>query len=145
VMCRANDVGAQLGQIDGVNALTDVTGFGLAGHLLEMCEGAHLAAIIDMSSIPELPALDYYIGQGCVPGGTERNRLATDNRLPELSLRDQTILFDPQTSGGLLIATTEDALPEVTRLLVQNDLSSAVIGEIVAAGIDSPRILLSQT
>jgi len=143
VMCRANDVGARLGQIDGVNALTDVTGFGLAGHLLEMCEGAHLDAIIDVSAIPELPGLDHYIAQGCVPGGTARNRVATDNRLPELSLRDQTLLFDPQTSGGLLIATSQDALPDVTRLLDQSDLSSGVIGELVAVGADRPRILLS--
>lgn len=145
VMCQANQVGALLAQIDGVNALTDVTGFGLAGHLLEMCDGANLNAIIDISSIPELPALNHYIAQGCVPGGTARNYSAGGDRLPKLSLRDQAILSDPQTSGGLLIATTEDALPEVTRLLVDNDLASAVIGEFTAADTHRPRILLSST
>ena len=55
VMCQANEVGALLAQVDGVNALTDVTGFGLAGHLLEMCDGANLDAIIDMPAVPELP------------------------------------------------------------------------------------------
>lgn len=143
VMCHSNRVGALLAQVEGVNGLTDVTGFGLAGHLLEMCDGAHLDAIIDTSSIPELPGLDHYIARGCVPGGTARNFTASRDRLPQLSQREQSILCDPQTSGGLLIATTEDALPEVKRLLVEHALASAVIGELKAPNTQTPRILLS--
>ena len=68
-MCRLNRLGAELGAIAGVHALTDVTGFGLAGHLLEMCEGSGLDAQLDFEHIPLLPHVDTYLAQGCTPGG----------------------------------------------------------------------------
>lgn len=145
IMCQANDVGASLAKITGVNALTDVTGFGLAGHLLEMCDGANLDAIIDMPSIPELPDLDQYISRGCVPGGTGRNLTANGNRLPALSTREQSVLCDPQTSGGLLIAATKKAVPEVRQLLSSHKLSNTVIGTFAAARGQRPQIWLSST
>ncbi|MCH1581337.1 MAG: selenide, water dikinase SelD [Luminiphilus sp.] len=145
VMCQANDVGALLAQVEGVNALTDVTGFGLAGHLLEMCDGANLDAIIDMPAVPELPGLDDYIRLGCVPGGTARNIGASGKRLPALSKREESILYDPQTSGGLLVSVTEQALPTVKRLLIENGLPSSIIGVLSEAGGPTPQILLSST
>jgi len=145
VMCQANDVGALLSQVEGVNAMTDVTGFGLAGHLLEMCDGANLDAIIDMPAVPELPGLDDYIRLGCVPGGTGRNIDASGKRLPALSQRQESILYDPQTSGGLLVSVTEQALPKVKRLLIDNGLPSSTIGVLSKAGGPTPQILLSST
>ncbi|MAI93955.1 MAG: selenide, water dikinase SelD [Halieaceae bacterium] len=145
VMCQANDVGALLSQVEGVNAMTDVTGFGLAGHLLEMCDGANLDAIIDMPAVPELPGLDDYIRLGCVPGGTARNIGASGKRLPALSKREESILYDPQTSGGLLVSVTEQALPTVKRLLIENGLPSSIIGALSETGGLTPQILLSST
>ena len=66
-MCQSNKIGALLARLSGVHALTDVTGFGLAGHLLEMCQGANLSAIINPAAVPELPGLEDYIDMGCIP------------------------------------------------------------------------------
>ena len=100
LMCQSNKIGALLARLSGVHALTDVTGFGLAGHLLEMCQGANLSAIINPAAVPELPGLEDYIAMGCIPGGTQRNFEAVDGCLPPLSSRDKAVLCDPQTSGG---------------------------------------------
>ena len=128
LMCQSNQVGALLAKLDGVHALTDVTGFGLAGHLMEMCRGSNLCAILDPAAIPELPGLDDYIALGCVPGGTQRNFDALENALPTLTLRGLAVLCDPQTSGGLLIAVSPDALGDVQNLLIKEALPSAVLG-----------------
>ena len=130
LMCQSNQVGAMLAKLDGVHALTDVTGFGLAGHLMEMCRGASLSATIDPAAIPELPGLDDYIAQGCVPGGTQRNFDALENGLPTLTPRELAILCDPQTSGGLLMAVSPDALGDVQKLLIKEALPSAVLGSL---------------
>ena len=130
LMCQANQVGAILAKLDGVHALTDVTGFGLAGHLMEMCRGASLSAILDPAAIPELPGLDEYIAQGCVPGGTQRNFDALEKGLPTLTPRELAVLCDPQTSGGLLMAVSPDALGDVQKLLIKEALPSAVLGSL---------------
>ncbi|MGL4446829.1 MAG: selenide, water dikinase SelD, partial [Shewanella sp.] len=69
-MCQLNSIGAAISKINGVNALTDVTGFGLAGHLLEMCQGANLSAELKFEAIPLLPKVVDYLALGCIPGGT---------------------------------------------------------------------------
>lgn len=130
LMCQANQVGAILAKLDGVHALTDVTGFGLAGHLMEMCRGANLSAILDPAAIPELPGLDDYITQGCVPGGTQRNFDALKNRLPTLTPREFAVLCDPQTSGGLLIAVSPSTVEDVQRLLTEQECPNAVVGSL---------------
>ena len=130
LMCQPNQVGALLAKLDGVHALTDVTGFGLAGHLMEMCRGASLSAILDPAAIPELPGLDEYIAQGCVPGGTQRNFDALEKGLPTLTPRELAVLCDPQTSGGLLMAVSPDALGDVQKLLIKEALPSAVLGSL---------------
>ena len=130
LMCQSNQVGALLAKLDGVHALTDVTGFGLAGHLMEMCRGANLSATISPAAIPELPGLDDYITQGCVPGGTQRNFDALEHDLPTLAPRELAVLCDPQTSGGLLIAVSPDALGDVQKLLIKDALPSAVLGSL---------------
>lgn len=72
-MCQLNKPGADFAHIPGVTAMTDVTGFGLLGHLSEICQGSGVQAILHYSAIPRLPAVEDYIAEGCVPGGTGRN------------------------------------------------------------------------
>ena len=142
LMCQANRVGALLARLEGVNALTDVTGFGLAGHLMEMCSGAILSAVIDAPDIPELPGLDDYIAPGCVPRGTQRNYEALSHALPALTPRELAVLCDPQTSGGLLVAVSPGALRDVQQLLHEQKLPSAVVGSLTPSENGKPVIRL---
>lgn len=108
-MMRLNRIGAELGPLPYVHALTDVTGFGLLGHLSEMTEGSGCSARIQFSQVPQLdPHLETYVRQGCVPGGTQRNWSSYGHKIhlhADLDVPLATaILADPQTSGGLLIA-----------------------------------------
>lgn len=105
-MCQLNTIGSRLGTMHGVTALTDVTGFGLGGHLRELCEGSGLQAVIDFERIPLLAPVQAYLDKGCVPGGTLRNFESYGYAFSGLSERQQHLLCDPQTSGGLLVAVT---------------------------------------
>ncbi len=142
LMCQPNKIGALLAKLPGVHALTDVTGFGLAGHLLEMCQGADLSAIINPAAVPELPGLEDYIAMGCIPGGTQRNFEAVGGCLSPLSSRDKAVLCDPQTSGGLLVALSPTALEEVRALLIAHQTPHTVIGSFVSSGSGKPAIRL---
>ncbi len=108
-MCTMNKPGAVFSRIPGVSAITDVTGFGFMGHLLEVCEGSGVSATIYEQALPLLPEVENYRLQGCVPGGTSRNYESYGEKLPELTERQQQLLCDPQTSGGLLVAVSEEA------------------------------------
>ncbi|HET6253627.1 MAG TPA: selenide, water dikinase SelD [Puia sp.] len=121
-MVTLNKLGEPLGRIAGVTAMTDVTGFGLLGHLTEMCEGSGLAAIVEFEKIPVIPGYQIYLDQGCVPGGTGRNWASYGQKIRLSSESQQPILADPQTSGGLLIAVTPDAVDEVAQLLRSHGL-----------------------
>lgn len=104
LMTTLNKPGQALGQLDYVHALTDVTGFGLLGHLGEMCRGADLGAEIDFAAVPKIPGVEDYIARGSVPGGTKRNWASYGDQVEELDDARKYLLCDPQTSGGLLIA-----------------------------------------
>ncbi len=127
-MTRLNSVGKELGKMNGVLAMTDVTGFGLLGHLAEMCRGSNLSALIEADLVPRFTEVDEYLAQNCIPGGTHRNwdsyghlvHLADDN--------SRLLLCDPQTSGGLLIAVEERSAPSVETLLRNENLESTPIG-----------------
>lgn len=106
-MTTLNKLGAVLGKLDYVKALTDVTGFGLLGHLSEMCSGSGLSATIAFDKVPVIASLPYYLEQGCFPGGTTRNWNSYGQHIGPLSEQQKYILADPQTSGGLLIAVSE--------------------------------------
>ncbi len=129
-MLILNKIGSELADIEGVSSITDVTGFGLLGHLLEMCEGSNLESHLDYAQIPILePALEY-IQQKNIPGGTKRN---LDSYGDKMDLADNSwrfILADPQTSGGLLIAVSEKDAPRVEQLLAENNLYNRSIGFI---------------
>lgn len=131
-MCRLNKIGTYLGAIEGVHAMTDVTGFGLAGHLVEMCEGSHVQAQLGRTRIPVLPNVEAYIAQGCIPGGCERNFSAYGHRLGKVDKNTQTLLCDPQTSGGLLIAVAPTAIAEVTQCFATGNVEGWEIGRVLA-------------
>ena len=132
-MSSLNKIGIRLAELPGVNAMTDVTGFGLMGHLLEMCEGSNASAVLDFESVPtfDREALEDYHQKGCVPGGTRRNFSSYGEKLdlPEGFKRD--LLCDPQTSGGLLVSVEDASVEEVVKLLGDSGLPSEIIGEIV--------------
>lgn len=141
-MRTLNLIGAQLSGIDGVTAMTDVTGFGLAGHLTEMMRGSGLDASLDWSSIPTIGDLEHYIEQGCIPGGTGRNFESVASHLPDLTDFQRAILCDPQTSGGLLLSVRPEACKEVESILEAAGLPSAAIGTLSPAVSDTPSMTL---
>jgi selenide, water dikinase len=108
-MTRLNSAGADLGSMECVRAMTDVTGFGLLGHLLEMCEGSGLAAQILFDKVPVLEGVKSYIERNCIPGGTYRNWKSYGTKVSEMTEFQKLILADPQTSGGLLVAVDRNA------------------------------------
>ena len=131
-MCQLNILGPRIAKISQVNALTDVTGFGLAGLLLEMCHGAALGTKIDVSLPPLLPNVQQYLEMGCIPGGTHRNFDSYGEHLPILTEQQKAIICDPQTSGGLLIAVSAAGEAELQQLLADNAIEPICIGELVA-------------
>lgn len=131
---KLNKPGQLLAQLDGVHAMTDVTGFGLLGHLLEICRGAQISAKISTSNIPLLPQVQALAAAGCVTGASARNFAAYghDVILSSTDSITQALLTDPQTSGGLLIACDKDSVDEVLALLHTNHFAEAgVIGEMI--------------
>jgi len=111
-----NRAGPDLAVLPGVHAMTDVTGFGLLGHLLEMCRGAGLGAHIHMASIPLLEGVAGLAAEGIVTGASARNWASYGDEVrlaPQVRGVAQALLCDPQTSGGLLVACAPDAAGEV--------------------------------
>ena len=118
LMCTVNSIGERLGALEAVHALTDVTGFGLLGHLLEIAEGSGLSAELDFSKVPVLPFLDTYLQQNCIPDNTFRNWNSWEKKVSGVEdLKSFQVLNDPQTSGGLLIAIAVDKAQELEALL----------------------------
>ncbi len=144
-MAKLNKAGEVFGTLNYVKAMTDVTGFGLLGHLSELCEGSNLRAQIDFNKIPKLDVLDEYLAQKCIPGGTNRNWASYGHKInegPELSSRT-SVLADPQTSGGLLVAIDPAFADEFEKLLESLDVpekNRQSFGELYPA--DSTTILI---
>jgi selenide,water dikinase len=129
-MTTLNKVGELFSNFEGVKAMTDVTGFGLLGHLSEMCEGSGLTAEIEFSKVPVIKTLDYYLEQSCFPGGTERNWASYGHKIGAVTDMQRYILADPQTSGGLLVAVTEESADEFEQLLRAQNLPSDSFGRL---------------
>lgn len=141
LMTRLNAEGPRLALLKDVHAITDVTGFGLLGHCLEMVDGGSFIARIDVNRVPFIPGIETYITQDCIPGGTHRNFASYKNRIsfsPEdntitvglsngghLPHRIRCLLCDPQTSGGLFIAADPAAGEQL-----EKDFGVVCIGEI---------------
>ncbi len=129
LMCQLNSIGAVFANLPGVQAMTDVTGFGLLGHLIEMVEGSNVKAIIDFNNVPKLETINYYLEAGCVPGGSSRNFASYGHKVSAMSEQYRNILCDPQTSGGLLIAVSPDSEAEFLALAKKHEQFVQVIGE----------------
>lgn len=129
-MCILNSIGAEMSKIAGVHALTDITGFGMAGHLLEICEGSSVTAILDFDKIPVIDQAWKYQKLGCIPGGTGRNFESYKDKVGALSELQQDILFDPQTSGGLLVTVSEESEDNFLKLCKNNGLDLQSCGEL---------------
>lgn len=129
-MCQLNKPGAVFSALTGVSAMTDVTGFGLLGHLTEICEGSGLSAQIDFNAVPKLNDIEFYIQQGCSPGGAQRNFDSYGAKISPMTDLQRQILCDPQTSGGLLIAVEPGAVDEFQQVARSLKLELKCIGEL---------------
>ncbi|MEE2729404.1 MAG: selenide, water dikinase SelD [Pseudomonadota bacterium] len=136
IMCQLNRVGAQVAQLEGVSALTDVTGFGLLGHLLELCEGSAVQALLQADQVPVIAEALDYLAMGCVPGGTGRNLESYGHKLAPMDDHYRTLFSDPQTSGGLLIAVHPGQAAELESLLSAQGLYARSIGHLQAPDAD---------
>jgi len=116
LMTTLNKAGMQLAKLNGVKALTDVTGFGLLGHALEMAEGSGLTVVIELDKVPKIEGVDFYIDQECIPGGTFRNFASYGAKISPITEKQKALLCDPQTSGGLLIAVMPESIPELEEI-----------------------------
>ncbi|MCM3565138.1 selenide, water dikinase SelD [Hydrogenophaga intermedia] len=134
---KLNTPGPELAKLAGVHALTDITGFGLAGHAMEMARGAGTTVRIDWAKVPLLPGVRELAGAGLVTGASGRNWAAYGHEVQmgaALQAPDQALLSDPQTSGGLLVSCSADAVPEVLATFQRHGFAQAAeIGEIVPA------------
>lgn len=126
-MMQLNKVGELLGKLKGVNAMTDVTGFALLGHLVEMAEGSGLSAEVDFDKVPVIiKDIKDYIEQKSIPGGTHRNWDSYGEKIGAITDFQKAVLADPQTSGGLLVAVHENAVDDVIQILKANGLEKFI-------------------
>jgi selenide,water dikinase len=134
---QLNTAGPDLAKLKGVHALTDITGFGLAGHLLEMARGAKCTIHLEWDQVPLLPGVLALADQGCITGASGRNwqGYGTEVSLPaQFSSVQQSLLTDPQTSGGLLVSCSEAAVNDVMAIFKQHGFEHATrIGRVESA------------
>ena len=129
-MVVLNRIGELFGKQDYIKAMTDVTGFGLLGHLTEMCEASNITAVVDFQKVPliDKDIIDYYIAKKCIPGGTNRNWESYGHKIGNVTEYQRAILCDPQTSGGLLVAVEAEKEEDFKILANENKLELESIG-----------------
>jgi selenide,water dikinase len=134
---QLNTAGPDLAKLKGVHALTDITGFGLAGHLLEMARGAKCTIHLEWDKVPLLTGVQALADQGCITGASARNwqGYGAEVSLPtQFSAVQQSLLTDPQTSGGLLVSCSEASVNEVMAIFKQHGFDHAsLIGRVESA------------
>lgn len=129
-MLTLNKLGATFGKMPFVTALTDVTGFGLLGHLSEVCEGSGLSAEIEFDKVPRFDFLETYVQQNSLPGGTTRNWDSYGSKISGVSDFQKAILADPQTSGGLLVAVEESQAANFESILIAHGNHAKPFGRL---------------
>ncbi len=139
-MKKLNRIGSELSRIKAVNALTDVTGFGLAGHLLELCEASGLSAELVFDRLPVFEWARGYSDLGCAPGGTARNLRSYGRQLHFKDAFERMLLADPQTSGGLLISVAPEGMSEVERTLTEANCPHTPIGRMKSSENKNPGV-----
>ena len=130
-MTFLNSAGAQFANISGVCAMTDVTGFGLLGHCIEMAEGSELSAEIEYAKIPRIEGVEKLIEQECIPGGTHRNFDSYGYKVSPMTQAQKALLCDPQTNGGLLVAVLPEAVSHLKEVARQMGTPLYQIGRLV--------------
>ncbi len=143
LMVQLNKAGIDFGRMQQVMAMTDVTGFGLLGHLMEICEASKLSSIIEYKKIPVIEGIEEYIEKKAIPGGTFRNWKSYGHKVSLIDENQKTILCDPQTSGGLLIAVAEDGINEFLELAETMDIIIAEIGYLTKMQDGQPKIIIN--
>lgn len=135
-MIRLNKAGAAFGALQEVHAMTDVTGFGLLGHLSEMCEASQASAELWFDKVPliDREVLHHYLAEGCIPGGTRRNWNSYGHKMGPMEEHQQYLLCDPQTSGGLLVAVDPQGVDRFLEVTATEDLALEPIGTITERG-----------
>ncbi len=142
---QLNKPGPELAELPAVHGLTDVTGFGLAGHALELARGSGCDVHLDWASVPLLPGVAALVAQGLVTGASARNWAAygADVTLPALPAEGtQALLSDPQTSGGLLLSCDPATVDDVLAIFQRHGFSNAAVIGKVGARSDKPRLLI---
>lgn len=131
-MVKLNNLGEELAILNGVHAMTDVTGFGLLGHLKEMCEASGTTAELVFNKVPLLhaDAIHYYLAEGCIPGGTHRNWSSYGDVVGPITEEQKHILCDPQTSGGLLVAVSPADVDSFLKITSEAQLHLEPIGKM---------------
>lgn len=132
--CRLNTIGEILGNHEEVHAMTDVTGFGLLGHLIEMAEGANLTAQINLAQIPLIEGIQDYINQFIFPDNTYRNWNAFNSKVTGINGMDLVKFCDPQTSGGLLISVSPENIEWFESTMAKHNQPFWDIGEFFTKG-----------
>ena len=133
-MTTLNKIGAKLAPLESVVAMTDVTGFGLLGHLKEICESSGVGARVWFDRVPLLPNVQKYREMGCIPGGAKKNFKSYGEDISHMSQEQREILCDAQTSGGLLVVVKRDGVDEFLHTTTQDGLTLQAIGETTAIG-----------
>ncbi len=133
---QLNTPGVQLAAMENVHAVTDVTGFGLLGHLLEVCRGSSLGARLAWEKLPLLPGVAQLAQQGFAPGAADRNWASYGSMVdlqPGIADWQRKLLCDPQTSGGLLVACSAEVAPQVLQMFLDTGFEyAAEIGEMIS-------------
>ncbi len=130
-MCQLNSAGSEFAKLPYITAMTDVTGFGLMGHLLEICEGSGVCARVNYQAVPKLAEVEHYISLGCSPGGAQRNFESYGHKLGDMSDTQSKILCDPQTSGGLLLAVEKKHSDDFIKFAQALGFQLKPLGELV--------------
>ena len=140
---KLNTPGEALASIEGVHALTDVTGFGLAGHLLEICRGSRLSAEVRFDDVPVIEEALTWVKQGVATGASDRNWKGYGHEVELPAGFDEwkrKLLSDPQTSGGLLVSCARDSVHDVLQEFQKRDFDAKVIGSLTSAAGAKPSI-----
>ena len=129
-MTTLNKIGQELSRLNFVHALTDVTGFGLGGHLLEVCDAGEVSTVVHKDQLPVFDFVDKYLRLGCVPGGTNRNWKTYGQRISLSNEEDYKLIADPQTSGGLLVSVSPSHQAEFEQFMSERGFELKPIGEL---------------
>ncbi|MDO9074500.1 MAG: selenide, water dikinase SelD [Rubrivivax sp.] len=143
---KLNTAGPDLAALPGVHALTDVTGFGLAGHALEMARGAKCDVHLDWPAVPLLPGVRTLVGRGFATGASGRNWAGYGDGVvvpAGFAAEDQALLTDPQTSGGLLVACAPGAVDEVMAVFGRHGFDAAAVVGRISATAGTPRVIVA--